>query len=368
MFRNSESIGPTRQFSRNADSQNYFRGRPPQQQPHYHLKERCFPAHLSLVIPIYNEVDVLPELRRRIIECLSDLPCVAEIVLVNDGSSDGSLELLIEWATSDSRVVVLNLARNFGHQLAITAGLDHVTGDAVVVMDADLQDPPETIPIMIAEYCRGFDVVYGQRTKRTGETLFKRITAWMFYRLMRTLVHPNLPADAGDFRLISRRCLNALASMRETHRFLRGMVCWVGFPQTAVPYVRDARFAGSTKYSFSKMVRFAWTAAISFSPLPLRVSFAFGVILAAIGMTQAANAIIRTALNLYTVPGWTSLMIVLCLIGSAILVSIGVLGEYIARIFEENKSRPLYIVAESFSQQGHNLVESGAAASHDRKS
>jgi dolichol-phosphate mannosyltransferase len=156
--------------------------------------------------------------------------------------------------------------------------------------------------------------------------------------------------------------------MRETHRFLRGMVCWVGFPQTAVPYVRDARFAGSTKYSFSKMMRFAWTAAISFSPLPLRVSFAFGAILAAIGMTQAANALIRTALGLYTVPGWTSLMVVLCLIGSAILVSIGVLGEYIARIFEENKARPLYIVAESFNLQADNLAESRSAASQIRKS
>ena len=353
---------------RTPDSQRYFRGRSVEGEPQFYLKERCFPASLSLVIPVYNEAEVLPELKHRLVESLANLPCEAELVFVNDGSSDASLQLLMEWATADSRVVVLNLARNFGHQLAITAGLDYAVGDVVVIMDADLQDPPETIPIMLAEYCRGYDVVYGQRTRRKGETIFKRATAWVFYRLMRTLVHPNLPADAGDFRLISRRCLSAITSMRETHRFLRGMVCWVGFPQTAVPYVRDARFAGSTKYSFSKMMRFAWTAAISFSPLPLRVSFAFGVILAVIGMTQAANALIRTALGLYTVPGWTSLMVVLCLIGSAILVSIGVLGEYIARIFEENKARPLYIVSESFNLQADKLAESRSATSQIRKS
>jgi dolichol-phosphate mannosyltransferase len=355
-------MGVARNPTGDSDPKSYFRGRPIQHAPQFYLKERSFPATLSLVIPVYNEAEVLPELKHRLTECLGHIACEAELVFVNDGSSDASLHFLMEWAMTDSRVVVLNLARNFGHQLAITAGLDYAVGDAVVVMDADLQDPPETIPTMLAEYCCGYDVVYGQRTKRKGETVFKRATAWVFYRLMRTLVHPNLPADAGDFRLISRRCLNALASMRETHRFLRGMVCWVGFPQTAVPYVRDARFAGSTKYSFSKMIRFAWTAAISFSPLPLRVSFAFGVILAAIGMTQAANALIRTALGLYTVPGWTSLMVVLCLIGSAILISIGVLGEYIARIFEENKARPLYIVADSFNLQSDKLRESRAAA------
>jgi len=282
-----------------------------------------------------------------------------EIIFVNDGSSDRSLSLLTDWAEQDSSIVVLNLARNFGHQLALTAGLDYATGDAVVILDADLQDPPEVVPDMISEYCRGYDVVYGKRIARKGETRFKRATAWVFYRVMRTLIHPNLPADAGDFRLISRRCLDAVASMRETHRFLRGMICWVGFPQSAVEYVRDPRFAGSTKYSLSKMMRFAWTGAISFSPLPLRISFAFGAVLAAIGMTQAVNALIRTVLGLYTVPGWTSLMVVLCLIGSAILVSIGVLGEYVGRIFEENKARPLYVIADSINVSSEKGKESG---------
>jgi len=255
--------------------------------------------------------------------------------------------LLMAWAADDARVRVLGFARNFGHQIAVTAGLDHASGDAVVVLDADLQDPPEVIHAMLFQYCRGYDVVYGRRTVRKGETVFKRFTAWAFYRLMRAAIHPDLPADAGDFRLISRRCLNALAQMRETHRFLRGMISWVGFPQTAVEYERDPRAAGETKYSMRKMLRFAWTAAISFSPLPLRISFGFAVILALIALTQAINAIVRTALGLYTVPGWTSLMIVLCLIGSAILISIGVLGESLARIFEESKHRPLYVITEA---------------------
>lgn len=324
-----------------------------------YLKERTSPALLSFVIPVYNEVEVLPELRCRLSNVLRNLPCAVEIILVNDGSSDHSLELLTDWAEQDSQIVVLNLARNFGHQLALTAGLDYATGDAVVILDADLQDPPELVLDMISEYCRGYDVVYGKRVSRKGERSFKLVTAWIFYRLMRALIHPNLPADAGDFRLISRRCLDAVASMRETHRFLRGMICWVGFPQTAVEYVRDARFAGSTKYSLSKMLRFAWTAAISFSPLPLRISFAFGAVLAAIGMTQAVNALIRTMLGLYTVPGWTSLMVVLCLIGSAILVSIGVVGEYVGRIFEENKDRPLYVIADSINVSTDKVKEFG---------
>jgi dolichol-phosphate mannosyltransferase len=184
---------------------------------------------------------------------------------------------------------------------------------------------------------------------RQGESAFKRATAWAFYRIMRKLVYPDLPADAGDFRLLSRRCLDALNAMRETHRFLRGMVAWIGFPQTAVQYERHARVAGSTKYPLSKMLRLAWTAAISFSPVPLRLSFLLGVIIFFIGFTQGIHAIIDKIFGFYTVPGWTSLMVVLCLIGGAVLVSIGVLGEYVGRIFEEIKSRPLYIVAQTMN-------------------
>jgi dolichol-phosphate mannosyltransferase len=314
------------------------------------LEARTYPSRISLVIPIYNEAEVLPLLRERVSRFAESVPTELEILLVNDGSSDRSLPLLLDWSKADARVKIVNFARNFGHQIAVTAGLDHATGEAVVVMDADLQDPPEVIHDMLFQYCRGFDVVYGRRKSRKGETPFKRLTAWAFYRLMKALIHPDLPADVGDFRLISRRCLSALSQMRETHRFLRGMISWVGFPQTAVEYERDARAAGVTKYPLRRMLRFAWTAAVSFSPLPLRISFAFAAILAVIAFTQAVNAIVRTLLGLYTVPGWTSLMVVLCLIGSAILVSIGVLGEYVARIFEENKHRPLYVVTEVISE------------------
>jgi dolichol-phosphate mannosyltransferase len=309
------------------------------------LQPRGYPQRLSIVIPIYNEEQSLPFLRERLTALLDNLPCVAEIVLVNDGSSDDSIDLLVEWAQSDGRVKIFNLARNFGHQMAATAGLDQATGQAVVLMDADLQDPPEVILDMLREYRRGYDVVYGRRTSRAGETRFKRFTAWAFYRTMRLLVHSELPVDVGDFRLVSRECLDAVLSMRETHRFLRGMIAWVGFPQTAVSYARSGRVAGKSAYPVRKMLWLAWTAAVSFSPTPLRASFVLGFLIAAIGMLEAANAVVRSILGLYVVPGWSSLIIVTCLIGGAILTSIGVLGEYVGRIFEAVKQRPLYVIA-----------------------
>lgn len=313
------------------------------------LRRRGYPGLLSIVIPFFNEEQSISFLRERLTAFTNHLPCAAEILLVNDGSSDTSIDLLVTWAEGDSRVKVFNLARNFGHQLAATAGLDQATGDAVVLMDADLQDPPEVILDMLEEYRRGYDVVYGLRISRAGETRFKRLSAWLFYRAMRLLIHSELPADVGDFRLVSRQCLDALCSMRETHRFLRGMVAWVGFPQTSVPYARDRRIAGKTGYPLRKMLWLAWTAAISFSPTPLRASFVLGFLIAAIGGIQAVNAVIRSILGLYVVPGWSSLVIVTCLIGGAILISIGVLGEYVGRIFEAAKERPLYLIASKFN-------------------
>lgn len=315
------------------------------------LQPRRLPKLLSLVIPIYNEEEALPFLRKRLTAWVNGLACRTELILVNDGSSDESILSLAEWANSDSRVHVFNLARNFGHQAAVTAGLEHAAGDAIVVMDADLQDPPEVVSAMLDEYRKGYDVVYGRRISRAGESAFKRFTAWAFYRLMRLLVHRDLPADAGDFRLVSRTCLNAVLQMRETHRFLRGMVAWVGFPVTSVPYARDMRVAGETKYPLSKMLRLAWTAAVSFSPTPLRVSFWLGFGIAGIGMLEAANAVIRSILGLYVVPGWSSVIVVTCLVGGAILASIGVLGEYVGRIFEATKERPLYLIASQVSRQ-----------------
>jgi len=315
------------------------------------LQPRRLPKLLSIVIAIYNEEEALPFLRERLTAFIDGLASTTEIILVNDGSSDGSIGLLVEWANADLRVRVFNLARNFGHQAAVTAGLDQSAGDAVVVMDADLQDPPEVISAMLDEYCKGYDVVYGRRISRAGESTFKRLSAWVFYRAMRLLVHPDLPADAGDFRLVSRPCLDAVLLLRETHRFLRGMIAWVGFPLTSVPYARDMRVAGQTKYPLSKMLRLAWTAAVSFSPTPLRVSFWLGFLIAAIGMLEAANAVIRSILGLYVVPGWSSIIVVTCLVGGSILISIGVLGEYVGRIFEAIKERPLYLIASKVDRE-----------------
>ena len=260
---------------------------------HYLLLPRPEPGLISLVVPLYNEEEVAPLLFQRLRELLDKLPCPAQVVLVNDGSSDGTIVKLRDIALSDSRFEVVSLARNFGHQVAATAGLDVASGDAIVLMDADLQDPPELVLDMLVRYREGYDVVYAQRVHRTGETLFKRASAWLFYRTMRTLVYKDLPLDTGDYRLVSRRFLNALNQMRETHRFLRGMVAWVGFPQIAVPFVRAPRAAGETKYPLSKMLRFAWTAAISFSPLPLQMSFFVGTAFFSIGCVYAMYALVR---------------------------------------------------------------------------
>ena len=331
-------------------------------QTYHRLTPRPDPGLLSIVIPLYNEQEGLPRLRQELAAFLPELPCPAEVVVVNDGSSDRSLELLLDWAHEDDRVRVLNLARNFGHQAAATAGLDHASGDAVVLIDADLQDPLEVILEMLAEYRAGYDVVMGKRAQREGETWFKRATAWLFYRLMKLLIYRDLEEDVGDFRLISRTCLNALRTMRETHRFLRGMCCWVGFAQTSVPYVRRARQAGVTKYPLRKMLLFAWTAAVSFSPTPLRLSFGLGVLVGFGGFAYGIFATVYTLLGYYTVRGWASVMVVMCLIGGAILASIGILGEYIGRIFEEVKGRPLYVVATSVNvAESASMTESVAA-------
>jgi glycosyltransferase involved in cell wall biosynthesis len=318
------------------------------------LLPRQRPARLSLVIPMYNEEAVVAPLRDAVDSFARTLWCDIELVLVNDGSSDRTLVLLAEWATFDARVKVLHLSRNFGHQIAATAGLDHATGDAVVLLDADLQDPLPVIHQMIDRYCDGYDVVYGQRESRAGESAWKRFTAWAFYRIMRVLVYRELPPDVGDFRLISRPCLDAVSQMRETHRFLRGMVAWVGFPQIALPYRREQRVAGVTKYPLRKMLAFCWVAATSFSTLPLRLSMIFGAMVGVLGIEEGIRAALAHFLGWYTVPGWTSLTVLVSLIGSALLISIGILGEYVAKLYEQSKGRPLYIVARTFG--GHAPV------------
>lgn len=312
----------------------------------YHvLKPRDNPSRLSLVIPLYNESEVTPILRAKMEEFLAGLPCPGEVILVNDGSSDRTLAMLLEWAAVDPRIKVIGLARNFGHQVAATAGLDHASGDAVVLMDADLQDPMDVIHEMLAKYREGYDVVYGQRKRREKESWFKRVTAWGFYRIMRTLVHPNLPVDTGDFRLISRRCLDVLCAMREQHRFLRGMVAWLGFAQTAVQYDRPSRAAGTTKYTLRSMFRLAWTAMTSFSSLPLRGILYAGVAIAMAGLAWGGYSVLRCLVYGDTIRGWASLMTVLCVLGGVVLISNAIVGFYVGQIFEEIKQRPLYIVS-----------------------
>jgi dolichol-phosphate mannosyltransferase len=313
------------------------------------LERRPPPGLLSLVIPCYNEEDVLPILRTRLGSFIQGLSINVEVIFVDDGSRDQTLTLLQQWSFANKAIKVIGLARNFGHQNAATAGLDAANGDAVVLLDADLQDPLEVIPQMIEKYCEGYDVVFGQRLSREGESWFKEGTAWLFYRLMKSFIHHELPADTGDFRLISRRCLNALNTMHETHRFLRGMVTWVGFAQVPVRYHRDARAAGVSKYPIWKMCRFAWNAIVSFSPLPLRVSFAVGLLTASGGCVYGLYAVLESLLYHDTVRGWTTQIVLTCVLGGAILVSNGILGEYIGRIFEESKGRPLYVIAHKIN-------------------
>jgi dolichol-phosphate mannosyltransferase len=302
---------------------------------------------LSLVLPIFNEEAVIPELDRRLRALLSDLPEVGqdwEVLFIDDGSKDGSRALLEELAAREPRYKLLGFSRNFGHQLAITAGVDRAEGEAVVIMDADLQDPPEVVRDMLVKYREGFDVVYGVRRKREGETIFKRLTAAAFYRFMRAFLRVDLPVDAGDFRLMSRPMVLTLRALREQHRFVRGMVAWVGFRQTAVHYQRPARFAGETKYPLRKMLRFAIDGITSFSIVPLRAAIWLGVMAGLIAGVAAAWAVYARFED-RVVPGWTTLMILVGLGSSAQLLMTGILGEYVGRIYEEVKRRPLYIVS-----------------------
>jgi dolichol-phosphate mannosyltransferase len=277
---------------------------------------------------------------------LGKLGTIWEVVFVDDGSSDQSRMLLSRLCATDERFKLVGLSRNFGHQLAITAGMDYATGQAVVVMDADLQDPPEVVLEMLARHREGFDVVYGVRNRRSGETVFKRATAAAYYRLLRAMVGVPIPLDAGDFRLLGRPVVTALQALRETNRFVRGMVSWVGFRQTAVYYDRPVRFAGETHYPLRKMIRFALDGIASFSTLPLRLAVWLGVAAGLVGLLVAVWAAYAKFVAHATLPGWTALMVAICLAASAQLLMIGVLGDYVGRIYEEVKRRPLYIVQD----------------------
>ena len=311
---------------------------------------------LSLILPIFNEEEIIPELDRRLRLFFDDIGDPVgeswEVIFVNDGSRDNSLELLKELAAREPRYKVLSFARNFGHQMAITAGIDRADGEAVVVMDADLQDPPEVVKAMVAKWREGFDVVYGVRSQRHGETWFKKLTAAVFYRLLRAMLGGvSIPVDAGDFRLMSRQVVLTLRALREQHRFVRGMVAWIGFRQTAVTYERPARFAGETKFPLRKMLRFAIDGITSFSSVPLRFATWLGV-LAGWSRSSAASGRSTRRSGARRVAGWTTIMILVALGSSAQLLMMGILGEYVGRIYEEVKRRPLYIVGEEINLGG----------------
>jgi glycosyltransferase involved in cell wall biosynthesis len=302
---------------------------------------------LSVVIPCMNEQQVLKETHQRVLAVLEKALVDFEIVYVDDGSTDATADVLRELQLQDSRVRVVRFSRNFGHQIAITAGLEHASGDAAVILDADLQDPPEVIREFIAKWLNGYDVVYGVRTEREGETAFKRWTAKFFYRFISRLSDTDIPVDTGDFRLLDRRVVNSLLSMPERDRFVRGMVSWLGFSQMAVPYQRAARAAGSTKFSVFRMIKFALDGIFSFSTLPLRLATWLGF--AASG--GSILGILIVLLDKYfavpgMVKGWSSTFIAVLFIGGVQLICIGIIGEYVGRIYGEAKQRPLYVVRE----------------------
>lgn len=309
---------------------------------------------LSLVVPIYNEEEVIPEMYRRMTAVMEGIGELYELILINDGSSDKSIELLHDLHARDSRVRVINFARNFGHQIAITAGMDYAQGEAVVVIDSDLQDPPEVISKMVEKWREGYQVVYGVRTEREGESWFKLTTANLFYRLMNRITNVDIPLDAGDFRLMDRAAIQTMGAMREKHRFMRGLSAWVGFRQTPLPYERAARYAGETKYPFRKMLKLATDGVTNFSYIPLQFATWMGFVSAFLALLGVIMAVVGRLVWPGALLGQATTLVAVLFIGSIQLISIGIIGEYLGRIYEEVKGRPLYIVANAWGYQQDN--------------
>ena len=299
---------------------------------------------LSVVVPVFNEEDGIAELHRRLGAALESAGLPYEIVLVNDGSRDRSAERLDAAAAEDSHVVVVHLSRNFGHQAALAAGLAQARGTAVVVLDADLQDPPELIPALLEQWRDGYQIVYGQRIKRHGDPLTKRALAWMYYRVVRDLANVDLPTDAGDFCLMDRAVVDVLNAMPERNRYIRGLRAWVGFRQTAVPFERAERFAGERKYGFRHSLALALNGIFSLSRAPLQLATWFGLVVSAVSFALGVWYIFRKITVGYPVQGWASLAVIVLFLGGVQLITIGLLGEYLGRIYDEVKQRPLYVV------------------------
>ncbi len=300
----------------------------------------------SIVVPVYNEELVVLESYRRLSAVMKEVGEPYELIFVNDGSRDKTESIVSHLCEQDACVKLLSFSRNFGHQTAITAGMDYSAGQAVVVIDADLQDPPEVIIEMIEKWKEGYDVVYGQRISRQGETVFKKVTAKMFYRLLKTLTNVDIPVDTGDFRLIDRKVCDALSSLTEKNRYVRGLVSWAGFRQTAVRFHRAERFAGETKYPFKKMLKFAIDGITTFSYKPLKIATYLGFFVSVLSFLYLLVVIYLKLFTDQTVSGWASTLSVSLFFNGVVLMMLGIIGEYIGRIYDETKNRPLYIIRE----------------------
>ncbi|WP_082967309.1 glycosyltransferase family 2 protein [Paenibacillus oryzae] len=313
----------------------------------------------SVIVPMYNEELVIEHTYERLKETMDEAGEPYELIFVNDGSKDRTVELVNLIAECDPNVRLVDFSRNFGHQIAISAGMDYAKGDAVVVIDADLQDPPSVILAMIEKWKEGYEVVYGRRLKRKGETLFKKLTAKAFYRLLRSMTNVDIPLDTGDFRLIDRKVCDVLRGLKEKNRFVRGLISWIGFRQTSVEYVREERFAGETKYPLKKMISFALDGITSFSYKPLKIATYLGFLLSLSSFVYLLIVLYQGFFTDTTTPGWATIVVLNLLFNGIILILLGVIGEYIGRIYDESKDRPLYIVREA---KGFQATSDNAAA------
>jgi len=299
---------------------------------------------ISIIIPAFNEQEVLPAFHARLSPVLDSLGMTTEILYVNDGSRDGTLQVMRELREQDPRVAILNLSRNFGKEIAMTAGLEHSRGDAVVIIDADLQDPPELIPELVRHWLEGWDMVYAQRLERLGESILKKATARWFYRLMQRVGRVRIPENAGDFRILSRRAVDSLLRLREQHRFMKGLFAWIGYPQKGVPYQRDPRFAGRSKWDYWRLWNFALDGITSFTTTPLKWATYLGLFTAFCSFAYAVVIILQKMLYGTPVKGYPSLMVVILFLGGVQLIFLGIIGEYLGRMFDETKARPLYFI------------------------
>lgn len=304
----------------------------------------------SVVVPVYNEEEVIHESYKRLKKVMDSIGEEYELIFINDGSRDKTIESITQIALADKKVKVIDFSRNYGHQTAITAGMDYSVGKCIVVIDADLQDPPEVIPKMIQKWKEGYEVVYGKRAERKGETFFKKITSAGFYRLLRSMTDVDIPLDTGDFRLIDRKVCDALKSVNERNRYVRGIISWLGFKQTGVEFSRDKRFAGSTKYPLKKMLKLAFDGIASFSYKPLKLASYTGMLFSVLSFLYLIGLLVQKIFFMKsTVPGWTTIVALNLFFNGIVLIILGIIGEYIGRIYDEAKGRPLYVIREKIN-------------------